>query len=262
MIKQQFMKYLLSFTFCVLLTATAFATHVRGTLTDKKGEVLSFASVYVRGTSTGTTTNIDGLYDLVLEEGKYELVFQYVGYESKVELITLGKEDIELNIVLGPIANNIQEVVVTAGEDPAYRIIRKAIKKRKFYLNQIKQYSCESYVKGTQHIRNLPKKFLGQSLDMFREGLDSNGTGIIYLSEAVSKLYYKDGEFKEVMSSSKVSGNDNGFSFNSGAAMAGMTFYENSFELGDTEILSPIANGALGAYKYRLETSFYDNDNY
>ncbi|MFT5647693.1 MAG: hypothetical protein ACI976_002387 [Aureispira sp.] len=254
------MKYLLSFTFCVLITATAFATHVRGTLTDKKGEVLSFASVYVRGTSTGTTTNIDGLYDLVLEEGKYELVFQYVGYESKVELITLGKEDIELNIVLGPIANNIQEVVVTAGEDPAYRIIRKAIKKRKFYLTQIKQYSCESYVKGTQHIRNLPKKFLGQSLDMFREGLDSNGTGIIYLSEAVSKLYYKDGEFKEVMSSSKVSGNDNGFSFNSGAAMAGMTFYENSFELGDTEILSPIANGALGSYKYRLETSFYDNE--
>lgn len=254
------MKYLLSFTFCFLITATTFATHIRGKLTDQKGEVLSFASIYVRGTSIGTTTNIDGFYDLALEEGKYELVFQYVGYESKTENITLEKEDIELDIVLEPIANNIQEVVVTAGEDPAYRIIRKAIKKRKFYLNQIKQYSCESYVKGTQHIRNLPKKFMGQSLDMFREGLDSNGTGIIYLSEAVSKLYYKDGEFKEIMSSSKVSGNDNGFSFNSGAAMAQMTFYENSFQLGDTEILSPIANGALASYKYRLETSFYDNE--
>ena len=254
------MKYLLSFTFCFLITATAFATHIRGKLTDEKGEMLSFASIYVRGTSIGTTSNIDGFYDLVLEEGDYELVFQYVGYESKTEKITLGKEDIELNIVLGPIANNIQEIVVTAGEDPAYRIIRKAIKKRKFHLNQVKQYSCESYVKGTQHIRNLPKKFMGQSLDMFREGLDSNGTGIIYLSEAVSKLHYKDGEFKEIMSSSKVSGNDNGFSFNSGAAMASMTFYENSFELGDTEILSPIASGALGSYKYRLETSFYDNE--
>ncbi|CAA6821367.1 MAG: Unknown protein [uncultured Aureispira sp.] len=256
------MKYLLSFTFCFLITATAFATHIRGKLTDKKGEVLSFANIYVRGTSTGTTTNIDGFYDFTLEEGQYELVFQYIGYESKTEKITLGKEDLELNIVLNPIANNLQEIVVTAGEDPAYRIIRKAIKKRKFYLNQVKQYSCESYVKGTQHVQKLPKKFMGQSLDKFREGLDSNGTGIVYLSEAVSKLYYKDGEYKEIMSSSKISGNDNGFSFNSGAAMARMTFYENSFELGDTEILSPIASGALGAYKYRLETSFYDNENH
>ena len=88
MLKQPFMKYLLSFTFCFLITATTFATHIRGKLTDQKGEVLSFASIYVRGTSTGTTSNIDGLYDFVLEEGSYELVFQYVGYESKTETIT------------------------------------------------------------------------------------------------------------------------------------------------------------------------------
>lgn len=254
------MKHLLSFVLYCLVVTTTFAAHIRGKLTDAKGDVLPFASIYVRGTSTGTTSNIDGLYDLVLEEGTYEIVFQYVGYESKTETVVIEKADITLDIVLNPIANNIQEVVVTAGEDPAYRIIRKAIKKRKFYLNQVKQYSCETYVKGTQHIRNLPKTFMGQSLDMLREGLDSTGTGIIYLSESVSKLHYKDGAFKEIMSSSKVSGNDNGFSFNSGAAMASMSFYENSFELGDTEILSPIANGALGAYKYRLETSFYDNE--
>lgn len=254
------MKYLYFLLFILFINTDIFAAHIRGKLTDVEGEILSFASIYVRGTSIGTTSNIDGFYDLVLEDGRYELVFQYVGYESKTEKITIAQQDIELDIVLSPIANSIQEVVVTAGEDPAYRIIRKAIKKRKFYLNQVKQYSCDTYMKGTQHIRNLPKSFMGQSLDMFRQGLDSNGTGIIYLSESVSRLHYKDGEFKEIMSSSKVSGNDNGFSFNSAAALASLSFYENSFELGDTKILSPIANGALGAYKYRLETSFYDNE--
>jgi len=238
---------------CIAYT-TAFASHVHGVINDDKGEVLSFASIYIKGTSKGTTSNIDGFYSLNLQPGTYELIFQYIGYDSKTEKVTVGEEDIELNVTLSPIANSLQEVVVTAGEDPAYRIIRKAIKKRKFHLNQIKEYSCDSYVKGTQHIKNLPKSFLGQSLDMFRQGLDSNGTGIIYLSESISKLHHKNGEYKEIMSSSKVSGNDNGFSFNSGAALAGISFYLNSFELGDTKILSPIASGALGTYKYRLET--------
>ncbi|BDS13429.1 DUF5686 and carboxypeptidase regulatory-like domain-containing protein [Aureispira anguillae] len=254
------MKYLCLFLLCFFIQTSLSAAHIRGKLTDNQGEALSFASIYVRGTSTGTTSNIEGFYDLVLEAGNYELVFQYVGYESKTETVTIGQKDIQLDIVLNPIANNIQEVVVTAGEDPAYRIIRKAIKKRKFYLNQVKKYSCDSYVKGTQHIRNLPKTFMGQSLDMFRQGLDSNGTGIIYLSESVSRLHYKEGTYKEIMSSSKVSGDDNGFSFNSGAALASLSFYENTFELGDTKILSPIASGALAAYKYRLETSFFDNE--
>jgi hypothetical protein len=244
---------------CIAYT-TAFASHVRGVITDDKGDVLSFASIYIKGTSNGTTSNIDGFYSLNIKPGTYELVFQYIGYDSKTENVTINEEDIKLNITLSPIANSLQEIVITAGEDPAYRIIRKAIKKRKFHLNQIKEYSCNSYVKGTQYIKNLPKSFLGQSLDMFRQGLDSNGTGIIYLSESISRLHHKDGAYKEIMSSSKVSGNDNGFSFNSGAALAGISFYLNSFELGDTKILSPIASGALGTYKYRLETSFYDND--
>lgn len=254
------MQYLYLLLFICLYSFSAFATSISGKLTDKAGEALPFGTIYIKGTSIGTTSNIDGFYELELDPGTYDLVFQYIGYEAKTKNIVVENKAIELNVILEPIANDLQTVVITAGEDPAYRIIRKAIKKRKFYLNQVKKYSCDSYVKGTQHVKNLPKTFMGQSLDMFRQGLDSNGTGIIYLSESISRLHYKDGEFKEIMSSSKVSGNDNGFSFNSGAALAGLSFYQNSFELGDTKILSPIASGALGAYKYRLETSFEDND--
>lgn len=254
------MKHLFVLLCCLSIYTRTQAAHIRGKVSNATGEVLSFATVYVRGTSIGTTTNIDGFYDLSLEAGNYELVFQYVGYESQSKSLEINQEDIELNISLHPIANKIQEVVVTAGEDPAYRIIRKAIKKRKFHLNKVKKYSCDTYVKGTQHIKNLPETFMGQSLEVFRQGLDSSGTGIIYLSESVSRLYYKDGAYKEIMSSSKVSGDDNGFSFNSAAALASLSFYENSFELGDTKILSPIANGALSVYKYRLETSFFDNE--
>jgi len=254
------MKNLLLFLLLIGFVYPMDAARLYGILQDNKGNTLPFASVYITGTSTGTTSNADGYYEIELAAGTYEFTFQYIGYEAVSKEVTIGNKDIELNITLSPVAQNLSEVVVTAGEDPAYAIIRKAIRKRKYYQKQVKEYSCDSYVKGTQHIENLPKSFMGQSLEGFRQGLDSSGTGIIYLSESMSRLHYKNGEYKEIMTSSKVSGNDNGFSFNSGAALSQISFYKNSFELGDTKILSPIARNALSAYKYRLESTFLDKD--
>ncbi|MCP4439493.1 MAG: carboxypeptidase-like regulatory domain-containing protein [Aureispira sp.] len=257
----QYSYILYTFLFVLGCSSLLQATHITGKIVDDKGEALPFASIYVQGSSIGTTTNVDGVYDLELKEGDYNIVFQYVGFQQKVQKVSVDNKDIILNIQLNPIATEIGEITVTAGEDPAYRIIRKAIKKRKFYLNQVKSYTCDAYVKGTQHIKNLPKQIMGQSLEEFRKGLDSTGSGIIYLSESVAELYYEaPRNFKEVMISSKVSGNDNGFSFNSGTAMHEISFYRSHVELGDTKLLSPIANGALAAYKYELVTTFLDDN--
>ncbi len=254
------MKLLLFFLVVFVEINTCCATKVQGTVRDDKGTLLSFASIYLKGTSIGTTSNINGTYSIDLPSGDHQLVFQYIGYTTKVIAIQSNQPDTLIDVVLLPLSNNLQEIVVTASEDPAYRIIKKTIKRRKFHLSQLNNYSCESYVKGTQFIQNLPKTFMGQSLSRFRKGLDSSGNGIIYLSESISKLYVKDGQVKEIMSSSKLSGNDNGFSFNSGASIAEMSFYKNSFEIEDRKILSPIADAALGYYRYRLDNSFYDKN--
>ena len=231
-----------------------------GTISTPDGQPLPFATVHLQGTSIGTTANLEGNYTLALEPGTYTVVFQYVGYGSETRSVTMTTADQTLDLVLKPIAQNLQEVTVSAKEDPAYRIIRKAMQKRNFYQKQVPQYTCRSYVKGTQHIKNLPKTIFGQSLEALGQGLDSTGSGIVYLSESVSTLYYNKGKIKEIMSSSKVSGDDNGFSFNSGAAMVEMSFYDSFFELNGTRVLSPIGQGALGTYRYRLENSFYDDE--
>jgi hypothetical protein len=257
------MKYLciLSCFLFLLPLTTLSATPIKGKIIDSNGEVLSFASIHVEGTSIGTTSNLDGFYNLELEEGTHQLVFQYVGYIAKIESVTIGKETMELNVSLKPLVNSLQEVVITAGEDPAYRVIRKAIKKRKFYLNQRKEYSCDTYVKGKHGVSvdELPSSFMGVSLET--DSTDEEeimNPGIIYLSESLSRLHYKGGNYKEVMTFSKVSGNDKGFSFNSGRGLAKLSFYQNTIKLNEAQILSPIAANALTAYKYRMETSFYD----
>ena len=245
----------------LFLSYSSFSQGIKGKIRDESGNPLSFAGVYIQNSSIGTTTNVEGEYFLELSPGQYNIVYQYVGYSPIIKSITLSNQVQEVNIDLQPIEIQSSEVEVKANEDPAYPIIRKAIKKRSFYLNQSENYSCDSYVKGNQKIQDLPDKIMGRSLGQLRKGLDSTGTGIIYLSESVSKLFYKDKKYKEIMISSKVSGDDNGFSFNSGAAMKEFNFYENQLVLGDSKLLSPIAENALISYKYRLVGTFVDAGN-
>jgi hypothetical protein len=235
------------------------AAALKGIVYDHKGEVLPFASVYIQGTSIGTTTNVEGEYSLELKPGTYQIIYKYVGYQQELVEITMEQVDVLKDIQLKALDLEMEEVVIVGGEDPAYPIIRKAIKKRKYYLNQVESYSCDAYVKGTQYVKDMPEKFMGRSLGEFRKGLDSTGSGIVYLSESVAKLYFDKKEYKEIMISSKVSGDDNGFSFNSGVAMSEFNFYQNQLSLGDSKLLSPIANTALLAYKYQLIATFEDD---
>ena len=244
--------------FLVTFAQISQATILSGIVRDSEGKALPYASVFIEGTSMGTNTNVEGEYSLELKAGTYSIVFQYVGYQQITKLVEITENNITLDVVLPYLDVQTTEVVVKAGEDPAYPIIREAIKKRKYYLEQINAYSCDSYVKGVQKLENLPEKILGRSLAQLRKGLDSSGNGIIYLSESISKMYFNEKKYKEVMISSKVSGDDNGFSFNSGVAMKNFNFYENQLTLGESKLLSPIAQTALLVYKYRLVGTFVD----
>ncbi len=252
---------------CILLfiiLLSNFASHaaiVSGSVTGLNDEPLAFANVYVKGTSKGTTTNQEGKYRLELQPGNYELVFRYLGYKMKITAITVASEPLVLNIKLDPENYNLLEVEIRAGdEDPAYAIIRNAMGKRKFYLNQVDEFSCDVYVKGLQKITKHPDKFFGVDVDL-SEFVDST-TGIAYLSESVSKYHFKKPDkVKEVMISSRVSGSNRAFSFNQASDMD-FNFYKNIMMadgLSPRGFISPIASNALFYYNYKLEGSFYEN---
>ena len=81
----------------------------------------------------------------------------------------------------------------------------------------------------------------------------------VYLSESVSRLYVKGGKSKEVLYSSKVSGDDQGYSFNSAQEMD-FNFYDSNIDLSLKKLITPIAPSALSYYKYVLEGTQYDED--
>src|ERR1700689_2799440 len=189
------------------------------TVTDDKGHILPFASILIKGTTRGTTSNNEGKYFINTGEGSQTIICQYVGYGRQEKKITVGVVDITLNFSLSVQQLSMKEVVIRpGGEDPAYEIIRHAIKKRKDYESPLDSFTCEAYIKTLVKTRKLPKKIFGHiidSNDRKEMGVDTIGKGIIYLSESFTKISYKKpNNFKLEIISGRESGSMGyGFTF-------------------------------------------------
>ena len=244
------------------ITVTA---QITGTVTDNQGNTLPFVNVYIENTNLGTTTNGDGRYVLEKEflEDKASkeavtIVFQYLGYTTIKKAITLEEKELILDISLSEESTSLDEVIVEAGVNPADAIIRATIAKRKENLDRIASYTASFYSRGLWKVKNAPDKILGQEVGDLGGGLDSTRTGIIYLSETISDIkYQRPNDFSETIIASKVSGDDNGFSFNT-ALDANFSFYENTIDL-NVQMLSPIAGNAFANYRYTLEGTFIED---
>lgn len=253
------MRILILILTIILFVVSDLTGQLKGTVSDDKGELLPYVSIYVQNTSTGTTTNAVGAYHLNLKPGEYTINYRFIGYKTETRQIEISDQEIEVDIVLETQATLLSEVIIAAdAEDPAYVIIRKAIKKREFFKNYFPSYGCDVYVKGNQKISNVPKKFMGQEIGDLDGALDSNRQGIVYLSESVSRLHVDNEDYKEIVVSSKISGDDRGYSFNSAREME-FNFYENTITL-ERQMVTPLADNALAYYKYKLEGTFADEN--
>ena len=251
------MRFALLFILSVCCFGASAQVTLSGKIIDENGKPVPFASVYVKGSTKGTSANVDGDYLLKLQPGQYDMLYRAVGYKQVSQSVDLEKNT-TLNITLKAELYELGAVTISAsGQDPAYAIIRKAIRRRKAHLSEVKAYTAEVYIKGLQKLLAAPKKFMGADINQIgREiGLDSNRRGIIYLSESESKISYQyPGQIHEEMISSKFSGSNRMFSFNR-ASDARVNFYENLQDWGglsNRPLISPISDNALFYYKYKL----------
>lgn len=136
---------------------------VRGFVYNENNEAVPFASVQVFNADVsadaemeyGVSSQIDGKYELKLDNGYYSLVFSAIGYETKKIELTIQNKDQIQNIYLTEKAIELEEVTIKRKRrDPAYEIIRKAIDKKD--QNQFSFNTSESniYIKGVMRPMN------------------------------------------------------------------------------------------------------------
>lgn len=91
--------------------------NLRGRVIDAHtGETLVGVTIFVTGTTTGTTTDLDGNYDLPVDAGTYTISVSYISYQTQVfpeTTITAGEVSL-LDVNLEEMTTELQEVVITA----------------------------------------------------------------------------------------------------------------------------------------------------
>ena len=237
-------------------------SQIKGKVTDSDKNPISFVSIYPDKTITGTTSNDAGNYELNIKTpGNYTIVFQFLGYKTIKKIVSITDFPFQLNVVMVDEKVVLDEISINTGENPANKIIRKAIDNKSNNTDKFKEYTSSFYSRGLFKVKNAPEKILGQRLGDLGGGLDSTRTGIIYLSETVSEITFqkKPAEFKEKIIASKVSGSDNGISFNR-AEEANFDFYSNAVLIAENNLVSPISDNAFRYYRYELEGSFYEKN--
>ena len=106
-----------------LISISAQEMNISGVVIDNDGLTMPGVSVSVKGTTTGTITDIDGKYNLNVQKGA-TLLFSFIGYTTKE--VKVGNENI-LNITLNASTIGLDEVVVVGYGTQSRRTITSAI---------------------------------------------------------------------------------------------------------------------------------------
>ena len=103
------------FMFLLAFPVTLFAQQhftLSGYLRDAtSGEALIYATIYPEFSKTGVSSNEYGFFSITLPEGKYNLVFSYIGYQTIEKEIVLDK-NLHENISLSPVDTKIEEITI------------------------------------------------------------------------------------------------------------------------------------------------------
>jgi len=171
-----------------LISISAFSHNLKGIITDKDGNTIPYATVYIKNLSLGTTTNEEGKFEVAIEPGTYQVNFRCLGYKPKSDTIHVTKEVENIKVVMEVQMLQIQEVTVLGGgEDPAYPIMRKVIGLSYVHLNQISSYSANFYIRGTVKFEKIPGLIRNQ---LRKKNIDVK-SGDVLVNETVSRIDFQ-----------------------------------------------------------------------
>jgi len=226
----------------------ALATRVKGVIRDTAGQPMSFASVVVRGETTGIMANEQGEFLLDLPGGKtYELVFQFLGYKTVIEKTDVGDKEIFLNITMQEQSIRLSEVKVgKTNEDPAYSIMRKAIAKSKIHAKQVDHYDADIYIKNTLLVNKVPA--------LFRKQLEKNNVkvGVPFVSEALVNLKFTQPNKRVTKVLAKKLSLDE-------VDITGAFYLVNFYDIpADLDLVSPLSPRAFSYYRFEYLGFFED----
>jgi len=254
---------LLLFTLLFFLSYFSAKTQIelKGVVSDEATKKpLAFVSISVQnGVPSAAISDIDGKFTIILPQIPCKLQISYIGYSSKTIEITenLGATQL-LYIRQNEFA--LREVVINAGENPAHRIVKNVWKNRDIHNPaKLSSYRCDVYNKlllsGKPDSTWNPK--LTVELDR-KKSLDSLfNAQHLFLVESFNKRISRNGNAKEIVVGSKISGIKEASFFMMALKYQPFSLYEPLIEVSGKSYLNPISKNSEELYSFSLQDTIF-----
>ncbi len=250
---------------------------ITGTVVDSKTkQALPFVNiVYNNGKKLGTTSDLDGRFQIHSDQKVTELEISFMGYKNQKinpdNLISLKDINIQLEIQ----SYSLPEAEVYAKENPAHRIINNAIKNRS--KNNPKSLSAFKYDTYSKMFFTFDVLFYknGDTLtsDQYQyndtlTSLDSTIKDVnklrndqyLFLMESVTeKKYKKPGKIYEEVLASRVSGFKNPIFTLLGSQLQSFTIYSDYISVTGKSYLSPLSKNSTNKYIFIIEDTLLNS---
>ncbi len=272
-------KFLLLFLItCVEISFAQNINSLTGKVLDAKtNEPLPFVNILVNGGRQGTSSNLDGKFTATSFSEIDFLEFSFVGYEKKrVDVSQLSPKEREfLTVFLDEKSDQLEEVTVLPGINPAHRIIKKTVENRA--KNNPENLPGFSYRTYSKFIASIYEDSLDMSIDTTSSELypdstiiDSNDVQLanflsdkhLFMTEAVTERYFIKGKRdNETVLASRASGFKSPFFSLITTQLQSFSFYEDYISIAGSEFLNPLTPASTKRYFFLLEDTAYSPQN-
>ena len=253
-------------------------TTVSGVVKDSiTGEPISFVSVLFEKSTIGDVTGDDGSFSIHNDNGLTDVLFTFLGYDTKRIQVAKGKKNEKLEILLSPSSFMMDEVVIKPKKEkyskknnPAVELIEKVIEmKGKNRIEAKPEYKVEKYEKLSLSLDdfnpNLEKNKFMKKFSFIKNYLDTSefsGKPILTISvrETLSDKYYRQSpkSEKNIVKAKRLQGVDDtmdegGITANLEEIFQGIDIFDNNINILLNRFVSPLSSTlATSYYKYYL----------
>ena len=250
-------------------------TTVFGTVYDKETkDPIPYANISFKHSSVGAITDYKGYFHITTSYATDSLLASYLGYEMASKPIKKNQTQ-EVTFYLESSMLNIEEVVVTPGENPAFELLRNINDhKKQNNPERYQSYQYKAYNKLRLDLNNIDENFTSKKIwNQFQFVFDNIDSSEIFgkkylpilITESVSNFYYQKRPKveREVIEAYQMSGIKNAsFAQFTGKMYQKLNIYEDFMTFIEPGFVSPIADFGRMYYKYHLEDSAMIDNNW
>lgn len=260
------MKNIILLVFIIPILAIS-QNKIQGVVIDSKTkQPLPFASI-VTNTNFRTLTNLDGEFYIKAKNPFHQITISYVGYKPITVPVAINDKFISIKLIAS--VENLDEILITAKENPALQIIRNTIKNKSknniekslnsFKFNTYNKIlvtanpdSINGKVDSVFVIKKGERKFITLDSSNFKFKKEINKQHL-FISEKISEFQFQKGrKKKEVILASRMAGLKQPIYELLAITFQDFSFYNEVYTIAGTKYTNPIAKNALKQYNYKI----------